>query len=471
MAKDRYEISLWEDYLVPAADGVPEHYEERKIAVIGTEQMTLACRAIEPNLVENINGTNTFTFKMIYKCSNDNLDEIKYQLLAQLSDRGSESIGGAVIGEAVVGTSAISFDVEQLRVTEPYGIDEQYYQLILGKLFFKDGMYNNPFIDFLVNERKVKVLWKDKWYDFVIKNCQKDSNNRTLTCTCKDLFINELSKNGYSLEFDTKLENNQGTVLELAEKVLEGTDWQVDEDNSDIIQQETEEPVYEVTTTSGFSATNETEGGTISIPTNSKILVFYSSISTIIDEIDSDKSTGYQYVQFLYDSNYERDTNSQLVLNGTCCALDNPKWEVEDIGFGAKAIRIYVDTTNYFIVYYQAGVSSSYRAKRLVRSARCILDPLTEKYVNIYKATRAQEGICDVNDEIYGYRDTLFTDPISVNNLVVNSTEFKDLSGWYSNLTIPLVLHPKFTDPTAQKRQAKGICAVETAQGREGRTG
>ena len=229
MAKDRYEISLWEDYIVPATDTVPEHYEERKIAVIGSNVMTAYCRAIEPNLVENINGTNTFTFKMVYKCHNGNLDDLKYQLQVQPSQgEGAESL-----------------------------LDSQELQLIWSNLFFEDGVYDNPFIDLLVNERKIKVLWKDKWYDFVIKNYQKDSNGRTITFTCKDLFINELSKNGYNLEFDTKLENNQGTVIELGQKVIEGTDWQLDVAGSDVIQQEKEEPVYESKVLRSFIATNE----------------------------------------------------------------------------------------------------------------------------------------------------------------------------------------------------------------------
>ena len=29
--KDKYEISLWEDYLVAATNEVPAHYEERKL--------------------------------------------------------------------------------------------------------------------------------------------------------------------------------------------------------------------------------------------------------------------------------------------------------------------------------------------------------------------------------------------------------------------------------------------------------
>ena len=38
--KDKYEISLWEDYIVPVAGIIPEHYEEKKIAVIGSDNMT-----------------------------------------------------------------------------------------------------------------------------------------------------------------------------------------------------------------------------------------------------------------------------------------------------------------------------------------------------------------------------------------------------------------------------------------------
>jgi hypothetical protein len=44
------------------------------------------------------------------------------------------------------------------------------------------------------------------------------------------LFVNELSKSGFNLEFDTELENNQGTIVELGRRVLEGSDWQIPED-------------------------------------------------------------------------------------------------------------------------------------------------------------------------------------------------------------------------------------------------
>ena len=192
--KDKYEISLWEDY---QRDN-DAYYSERKIAVIGSNDMTSPCRAYNPKLVQNVNGTNTFTFDM-YMTYKEN--------------------------------------------------------------FVKDGKdktFTNPFLALLVNERKVKVLWKEKWYDFIIKQCAEDSASKKITYTCKDLYVNELSKNGYDLEFDSELNNNYGTAQELVEATLKGTEWTLKEDTENILQKK-EEPVYELKLDSGLKAINQTK--------------------------------------------------------------------------------------------------------------------------------------------------------------------------------------------------------------------
>ena len=56
---DKYEISIWEDYLDQTPNG-KQFLNERKIAVIGSNTMTAQARALEPNLIEEINGTHTF---------------------------------------------------------------------------------------------------------------------------------------------------------------------------------------------------------------------------------------------------------------------------------------------------------------------------------------------------------------------------------------------------------------------------
>ena len=59
-----YEISVWDDVW----NGTK--FEEKRLGIIGTQKMTSLNRALEPNLVRNVNGTKTFTFKM-YKYYKD----------------------------------------------------------------------------------------------------------------------------------------------------------------------------------------------------------------------------------------------------------------------------------------------------------------------------------------------------------------------------------------------------------------
>ena len=363
MARDKYEISLWEDYIIEASGTIPEHFEEKKIVVIGSNTMTAACRAYEPKLVENINGTNTFTFKMFYTYRDEQTGEKR----------------------------------------------------------------QNPFLNLLVNERKVKVLWKDRWYDLVIKNIQEDSSGKSITYTCKDLFINELSKNGFNLEFDNELENNQGTVTELGARILEGTDWQLDTDGSDSIKQEKEEPVY-VGTTKAVTAINQKTRESISIPADKTILIFYSCVQEKTDPC-----------QFLYDptQEYKRDTNSQLVIDVDCYSFASPNWNSNTPSAPADLVST-----------MGTAVSDDYRGSRLVNSQKTVLDPLTDKYVKVYKATSSGTGY-STNDVIYGYESTEYKDPTFVNSLVVNSKNFSNTEGWIGttdNIVGPFQLYPAYSN-------------------------
>jgi hypothetical protein len=144
MAKDSYEISLWHDIFVAANGNIPGHYEEEKIAIIGSDKMTSQCRAIEPKLICNVNGKITFTFKMFYRYTDE------------------------LTGED----------------------------------------YDNPFLKLLVNERKVKVHWLNRWYDLVIKNIQESSNGKSIIYTCEDANIYELGRTGFDLIFDDDLSLN-----------------------------------------------------------------------------------------------------------------------------------------------------------------------------------------------------------------------------------------------------------------------
>ena len=359
----KYEISLWEDYPEYAPSTGEQFLYEKKLCVIGSDTMHTTIRAIEPKMVTNINGTHTFTFKMYYWYTDE------------------------FTGEKII----------------------------------------NPFGSLLINERKVKVYWEDQWYDMIIKSLDENTQDKSITYTCKDLFITELSKNGYNLEFTADLQNNIGTASELAAQVLEGSGWQFDSVNSTKIIQKTEEPVYEVNTTASFSATKQSPNGdtTATIPSGKKVLVFYSSILDITD-------TTWRAVdiQFLYSADgYATDENDMFVTNGDCYVIS------------ATAQRsngyVNVKVGNTTVMSIGSDVSTKYRAERLVKSQITKYDELFDRYVNVYRDSS------NSNKEVWGYSRTEFSDPTMVLNLVANPNEFTSLDGWIGdNLTYGV--YPKF---------------------------
>jgi hypothetical protein len=75
----------------------------------------------------------------------------------------------------------------------------------------------NKFIEWLVDERKVKLHYKDKWYDFIVKSISENSTNYLYTYQLEDALVQELSKNGFGVVLDEKIRDasglsNMGTV-------------------------------------------------------------------------------------------------------------------------------------------------------------------------------------------------------------------------------------------------------------------
>ena len=99
-----------------------ERYVEEKIMIIGSDTMTNQNRALEPNLKSNVNGTNIFNFYLYYDYVDNHTGE---------------------------------------RV-------------------------KNPFVNYLTNERKIKVYWEEKWYDLIIKQIVEDTSKHTFEYNCED---------------------------------------------------------------------------------------------------------------------------------------------------------------------------------------------------------------------------------------------------------------------------------------------
>lgn len=354
--KSKYEISVWAD----TYDSELNKFVEQKIIVIGSDTMTSEARAREPKLINNINGTNKFSFNLYYR---------------YIDTRTGEEV-------------------------------------------------ENPYLSFLVNERKIKVFWKNEWYDFLIKSIKEDQFNHVFTYNCEDCYITELSRNGFELEFATELENNIGSAPELVQAVLENTDWIYDEDNSDKIYQETEEAVYEVEILNDFTAYTNPDGVATTIEQGKPALVYYSCAS--------DKELLKTYCQFYYNGTtiWQQDQNDMLVINGTCYNV-NVSWVVQDDRATAS-----VDGIEIFTINFAVGLSTKYRAKRFVQSQKTVYNDIVEQYVNVYN-----------DGALYGYQTTEYNDALAVVNLVTNASNFKNVSGWVGDELI-FRLSPNFDAST-----------------------
>ena len=342
--KKPYEISLWEDVLTfkynKDGEVVAQYYDEQKICVIGSDTMDTPIRATQPKLVSKINGENILTFNMY----------------------------------------SHYYDEET----------EQYLK--------------NPYIGYLINERKVKLRYGNpgssaKWYDFVIKNIQENSDTKTYTYTAKDLFVNELSKSGFDLVFDAELENNTGNVELLASRILEGSDWEL-KPSGKILKQFVEEPLYVIKLKNTIIAKNlENENEELTLAEGSIIYGFYYNITNQMP-----------FFQFLYSEEQEPPIDEDNYIVGS------PNWFLDGV--------TYSDGKPDFAT--SMAISDKYRGRRLVRKMATKYDSTIDKYVNIYSYEN-KEG---KKEEVYGFTETEYISPTTVQSYVTNGTNYESTTGW-----------------------------------------
>lgn len=353
-----YEISVWEDILVAEheenGEVIPSHYQENRIMVIGSDEMTSPNKAISPVLTKNINGEVTFTFSMAYK----------------------------------------------------------YFDPL------SNAEVINPFIGYLINERKIKLHYPlddpDAWYDLIIVDHQEDSETMVWQYTAKDAFVNELSKNGYAIEFNTELGNNQGTAVELAKTTLKNTDWTVDEEGSDTLVQKVNEPMVRATLLNGnLTVYNvNTKENNVVINSGEELYVFYSYIAN--KEIN--------FVQFMRasdESTFTFDDNNSII--GTNYRiLDEVRYTIVNdkvTGFDVQGARVSLVTSIDGGPQYTTN-----QGYRIVYGPLTTYDPVMERTVERYTAPNATTP--SEPYEIYKYTDSDYTTSNVIMPLVTNGSNF-----------------------------------------------
>lgn len=384
--KEKYEISVWEDSLVPqTTEGektILEHFEEYKIATIGAHDMDSSAAASNPIFVENVNGSYTLTFLMYYKY----------------------------------------FDEDEMDYVE------------------------NPFTQLLHNERKIKLFYRNKWYDLVIKNCVEDSSNYTYTYTAKSLYTTELGKNGFKVELDNELENNQGTVTELGKTILKGTDWEIaptkeeltddeiaeweakygEDSYSDIIVQTKIEPLYigvlnqdiEIQLVNSYIPDKEEKDDELmaitQIAAGQKVLFFYSDINN---------NEPQPQILFRPDGDYKTDINEDIITNSYNYRIISPEITYVDTEISYNVPSVCYDSQDSendpkFTVYDNS------RGEKVIRSAKTGYDPDLDKFITHYKK--------DGDETIYyGYQKTESLSSHLTQNFLANSDDFTSVdTGW-----------------------------------------
>ena len=348
-------------------DTLSGYYKEIKIAVIGSDTMTSPNKAFSPVLTKNVNGEVTFTFSMAYT----------------------------------------------------------YFDPVAEKEVI------NPFINYLINERKVKLHYDNKWFDFLIKNHEEDSESMVWTYTATDAFVNELSKVGYNVEFNTELNNNQGTAIELAKRTLENTDWKVaeigpNEEDSDLLVQKVNEPMVEAHITQGTLDVLDVESGetVYGIDSQDVLYIFYSYL------INKEG----KYIQFMLQSDEEDFTydDKQNVIGPNYRILTDATYVVDEntgiatqINIGNTIISLctYIDGAPQYTYYPNQGY-------RIVYGPLTTYDPVMERTVQIYKANTPNG-----EKDIYKYTDYTYSTSNVVSSFVVNGSNFETcesdtLQGW-----------------------------------------
>lgn len=89
---------------------------------------------------------------------------------------------------------------------------------------------HNELSDALFNEKKLKLKFKGDWYEFYVKKVTESKQHKSIMYNfeCTDAFIDELSRNGYGITFDTELYNNVEELGVFNEEILEDSIWQYD---------------------------------------------------------------------------------------------------------------------------------------------------------------------------------------------------------------------------------------------------
>lgn len=392
MSKKEYEISIWKDILDTSNKVLyNEKHLSEKTSYNGVKIQTSGGQCL-PILTEE--------GKENYYC---NL--FKEQKIATI---GTDKISGENFAHSIKfkkninGTSTLTFRLF-ITYTPPGEVEK----------------IENPFIKLITNDTKIKIKYQGEWTDLIVKEIVEYSAANEIEYKATDLYIEELSKNGLLLTYDDTNFNNTDNIYNLGARVLEGTDWSISKNNSDLIRQKVEETIYRATINSVFptnSVYEITDDGPVAVPYHnikgSYIYIFHSSLNK--DEMR---------FQFLYETNhngtYSYNPETGLIKNVKQCYVDWSGNMISSVNVSTIQNGAVVNTpteVNLPQFIQSLTLITDCRGERVVLNKKTHNDTTLGQLVNLYNYSGStfKKGTC------YGFT-SFTTTSLYQKNLICNS--------------------------------------------------
>ena len=301
----------------------------------------------------------------------------------------------AIIGSNTRTDAARAFN--PVLTVDIYG-QETFKFDIYSKYYDEDGaQVENPYLNLLINEAKIKVKFRGKWHDFIIKEVgEVHGNNFVVSYSCQSLAIYELGKSGYEIDFSEGQNNNVQTASEFMRTALDGSGWKFSRGNANLLEEDLEQAFQ-------ISLVNDIQGKKVEYilengeytkkETNTTFskdgLIFfpYSEIS---------KTSGYArgvYVSDKFDIQFDSWNNK--ITNGVYCEVEAKyangaavtKYKVVKVVENKKQeynnyLQRYVD------VYTKSGTDVKYYGYETY---------ITLPYAMVYQKSSNSLGVCLMN--------------------------------------------------------------------------
>lgn len=330
------------------------------------------------------------------------------------------------------------------------------------KYYENDKEVDNPYIDYMVNEQKLKLRIgkaytpqgesldekmeymlseddEEKWLDFVIKNVSKSKTENSFDVSAKESFVNELGKNGNAVVLNTELANNSGTLSELGAAVLAGSDWKISEDSYHPVEN-VAEPLVSAIITQSFTGHNVMTEEERTFEVGKVVYLFYSQC-----ELDDEGKL-----------TIKTDTEIQVLSNenGSRFTIDDvdDNFLVLDDDFDFNFI-IDVDDANDYISSLAITGSQDDPGNIYIEGTKIVKQQKTKYFDQIQTFAKAwtvldSESGAEVGDTVYSYDLSRPSTVEFTQNKLTNTTNFEGTAAWSGKLDHEIAGQDVAVNPT-----------------------